>query len=927
MELLPYLGNAGIEALDSLYQHYLENPAAVPNEWRRFFEGFQFAQSSANGHTVSARAAEPGTTVGEREIAVLNLINAYRMRGHLFTRTNPVRERRHYRPTLDLENFGLSDQDLETVYASGCELGLGPTTLREILECLQQTYCRSIGAEYQYIHDPETVRWWQTTMESTRNRPRFSRDAQHQILRKLAEAVLLEHFLHGKFVGQKRFSLEGVEAAIPALDALIDRGSALGVQEFVIGMAHRGRLNVLANILGKSFEQIVAEFKGNGFEDTSFDGDVKYHLGYCNHYTLPNGRRVQLTLLPNPSHLEAVDPVVEGTVRARLDHGYGGNSDAICPVLLHGDASIAGQGVVYEVLQMSQLDGYGTGGTIHLVLNNQLGFTTHYLDGRSSTYCTDVAKVTRSPVLHVNADDVEAVVFTMHLAIAYRQKFHRDVFIDLLGYRKHGHNEGDEPRFTQPVLYKLIEQHAHPLAIYREQLQQGGEWTAADLDAVEQACRERLDRAFARAKETPTVGPHGLTPVAPWEEASPEHDAPRAEEGWEGMRTPTDAEVAQSPDTGVADGRLRALGEAMLTIPPDVTPFRKIEKLFEDRRRLLHDGERLDWALGEWLAYATLLDEGIGVRISGQDCERGTFSHRHAVITVKDSEEEFVPLRHLHEGQGPFEIYNSPLSEYGVLGFEYGYALASPQTLVIWEAQFGDFMNGAQIIIDQYLAAAETKWQRMNGLVLFLPHGHEGQGPEHSSARVERFLTLCADNYLQVANCTTPANFFHLLRRQMHRDFRRPLVVFTPKSLLRHPQCVSPLDDFARGGFREVIDDATDDPRRIRRVLCCSGKIYYELLAYRTEYARHEVAIVRLEQLSPFPRCQLDRLVQRYQAAETWSWVQEEPINMGAAAFLQREWGGMPLTMVARRGRASPATGFPSHHAQQQIAVIQEAFT
>ncbi len=902
MDRLTFLGNAEPAVIEDLYRQYRENPFHVDQGWRSFFDGFHFARGFDGIGLPTQIAPEVS-----KEARVLNLINGYRMRGHLFTKTNPVRERRKYHPTLDIEHFGLTSADLDTVFEAGSEIGLGPAPLRAIVEALQQTYCRAIGAEFKYVHDPETVKWFEQRMESTRNLPQFSGDEKRQILQRIMHAVMFEHFMHSTFVGQKRFSLEGVEALIPALNSVILRGSELGIEEFVFGMAHRGRLNVLANVLGKKFEDIFSEFEGIGYEDETIDGDVKYHMGFAADPVLPSLRQVHLSLLPNPSHLEAVDPVVEGVVRANLDQHYHGDPNRIVPILIHGDASIAGQGVVYEVIQMSHLRGYGTGGTIHLVVNNQLGFTTHYLDARSSTYCTDVAKVTRSPVFHVNADDAEAVVFTVQMALEYRQKFHRDVFIDLLGYRKHGHNEGDEPRFTQPVLYKIIERHPDLLQLYSRRLIDDGVIDAATVEHMESEFQNHLEAAVESAKRK------GRPPVPPY-----------FGRHWQGMSRPTESEMLQSPVTGVPEAVLRPLADKMLEIPPEIPVFRKIRRLFADRQTMVQEGKAIDWAVAETMAYATLLTEGTSVRISGQDCERGTFSHRHAVLTLEDAEEKYVPLQHLSPNQALFEIYNSHLSEYAVLGFEYGYTMATPRRLVIWEAQFGDFANGAQIIIDQFVSCGEAKWQRMNGLVLFLPHGYEGQGPEHSSARPERFLSLCANHNMQVVNCTTPANLFHLLRRQMIRNFRRPLVVLTPKSLLRHPGCVSPWQDFTSGAFREIIDDAQVQPKDVRKVLLCSGKVYYDLLDARAKQQRHDVAIVRLEQLYPLAVDQLRAAIERYGQAP-WTWVQEEPINMGAWNFLLRKWDLCPLGVVARKETETPASGFSKQHQAQQEHLMTQA--
>ena len=897
------IGNISPELMDEMYRQYLVNPDSVDASWKQFFLGFDFAR---------ARFGDETDVVPEKvdkEFKVINLINGYRSRGHLFTRTNPVRERRKYQPTLALENFGLASSDLETVFSAGQELGIGPAKLKDIVAHLDETYCQSVGAEYKYIRNPEIINWLQSRMEGSKNRQAFTIDEKKRILTKLNEAVAFENFLHTKFTGQKRFSLEGAESAIPALDAVIDAGAELGIKEFVLGMAHRGRLNVLANILGKSYEDIFAEFEGKEFDENAFDGDVKYHLGFSTDVETMHKKKVHLSLTPNPSHLETVDPIVEGIVRAKLDETPDYTVNSIAPILIHGDAAIAAQGIVYEVIQMSLLKGYSTGGTIHLVINNQVGFTTNYTDARSSTYCTDIGKVTLSPVFHVNGDDVEALIYTIRLAMEYRQTFHQDVFIDILCYRKYGHNEGDEPRFTQPLLYKEIAKHLNPREIYNQKLLSEGIVEANLAKEMEKSFKDllqsNLDNSKLREK----------TKVTPFMEGR-----------WSEFRLSTPADFEQSPVTAVDKKTITAIAEKITSLPSDKQFFNKIVRLFDDRKQMMKEPGRLDWAMGELLAYATLMNEGYPVRVSGQDVERGTFSHRHAVIRLEDSEEQYVPLSNISDKQAPFYIYNSLLSEYGVLGFEYGYAFASPDSLVIWEAQFGDFGNGAQIIIDQYLSSAEDKWRRMNGLVMLLPHGYEGQGAEHSSARLERFLQLCAEYNMQIANCTTPANFFHLLRRQMHRDFRKPLVVFTPKSLLRHPKCVSTVADLTKGGFQEVIDDATANAKSIRRVVFCSGKVYYDLLERQEADKESGVAVVRIEQLYPFPQNQLDAIVTKYKNATELVWLQEEPENMGAWSFLLRTWTNAELKVIAREASASPATGSHKQHDKEQHLLVDKAF-
>ncbi len=896
-----YLSNADIGYIDALYEDYKQDPDSVDFGWRKFFEGFELGQQKSSG---SISVSDDML----KEINVLNLIKGYRTRGHLFTKTNPVRERRKYLPTLALQNFGLSESDLDKVFNAGVELGIGPATLRNIVKHLEATYCESIGAEYVYIRDPEKIKWLQDKMESTRNQPNFSIDQKRQILKKLNQAVVFENFLHTKFVGQKRFSLEGAETVIPALDAVINAGAELGIQEYVIGMAHRGRLNVLANIMGKTYNDIFKEFEGKVSEgDGLFEGDVKYHLGYSTEYKNHAGKKIKLTLSPNPSHLEAVNPVVEGITRAKLDNDYKGDVDKICPILIHGDASLAGQGVVYEVQQMSGLKAYQTGGTVHVVINNQIGFTTNFADGRTSTYCTDVAKVTLCPVFHVNGDDVEAVVYAVNMAMEYRQKFDTDVYVDLLGYRKYGHNEGDEPRFTQPLLYKLIEQHPNPREIYKSKLASSGAIEASLAKEMEQGFRQMLQERLNESKES------GLGKVTNFIASY-----------WKGLGIAHKEDFQiPSPNTKVTQKLYKEQAEKLTDIPKDFKPINKIQKLFGDRKAMIKN-DSYDWAMGELMAYATLNNEGYDVRMSGQDCERGTFSHRHAVIKREDSEEVYIPLKNLGN-KGKFEIYNSLLSEYAVLGFEYGYALATPNCLTIWEAQFGDFGNGAQIIIDQFISSAGAKWKTPNGLVMLLPHGQEGQGPEHSSARLERFLQLCANYNMQVAYPSTPANYFHLLRRQLHRNFRIPLIVMTPKSLLRHPLCVSNLKDFTTGGFVELIDDTTVKPTQVKRVLFCTGKLYYELLAKKIADKRNDIAIVRIEQLYPLPEEQMAAIRKKYNKAQYY-WVQEEPKNQGAWTFLLRSEDSFSMKLVSRKSSASSASGFSKVFAKEQADILAEAF-
>jgi 2-oxoglutarate dehydrogenase E1 component len=907
MNKLSYLSNANSAYIDSLYHSYKEDPDSVDFGWQKFFEGFDFGRGSEAG-VVSAETPDHFL----KEIKVLNLINGYRQRGHLFTKTNPVRERRAYFPGKELVTFGLDDSDLETVFNAGVEVGIGPAKLKDILALVEQTYCQSIGVEYKYVRNPEKLKWFELRMESERNTPNFAIETKKRILAKLNEAVVFENFLGTKFLGQKRFSLEGAEAVIPALDSVIQKGAELGIEEFVIGMAHRGRLNVLANIMHKTYKDIFSEFEGKGFDvNTPFGGDVKYHMGYSTDVKTDSGKSVHLSLCPNPSHLETVDSVVQGMVRSKIDFKYEGGYNRIAPILIHGDASLAGQGITYEVLQMAKLDGYKTGGSIHLVINNQVGFTTNYKDARSSTYCTDLAKVTLSPVFHVNGDDVEAIVYAINMAVEYRQKYHNDVFIDILCYRRYGHNEADEPKFTQPLLYKAIETHANPREIYNQKLLEQGTVDANLAKEMEKDFRALLQERLNEAKEDQTYSAvHQIFGGS-----------------WKGLKLAKPGAIAIPVNTKVSSKTMLTLAKAISTLPTNKKFFKKIEKLFDERRKM-SDSKVFDWAMGELLAYGTLLQEGFRVRISGQDVERGTFSHRHAVLTLEDSEEEYIPLAQLNNDSAKFEIYNSHLSEYGVLGFEYGYALANPMALTIWEAQFGDFVNGAQIIIDQFITSAETKWQRSNGLVMLLPHGFEGQGPEHSSGRIERFMEACADDNIQVVNCTTPANFFHVLRRQLKRNFRKPLVVFTPKSLLRSAQCVSKLEEFTDGKFNEVIDDQFVKTADVKRVLFCSGKIYYDLLEKQQTDKRKDVAVVRLEQLYPMPYDQLEAIQSKYKNATEFVWVQEEPENMGAWPYISRKFRNSSLNfeLISRKESSSTATGYAKQHIAQQLYIVACAF-
>ncbi|MDN3491950.1 2-oxoglutarate dehydrogenase E1 component [Winogradskyella bathintestinalis] len=894
MDKYSFLNAAHTAYFADLYDQYLKNPDSVEPSWRAFFQGYDFGSENygLDGEIVDGVSTQIPEQL-QKEFQVLKLIDGYRSRGHLFTKTNPVRARRKYAPTLEIENFGLSKSDLQTVFSAGEVLGLGSSaTLQKIIDHLEKVYCESIGVEYMYIRKPAEIQWIQNKLNVNDNHPNFSKDEKKKILRKLNEAVSFENFLHTKYVGQKRFSLEGGEALIPALDALIENASEYDVKEFVMGMAHRGRLSTLTNIFGKSAKDIFSEFDGKDYEQEIFDGDVKYHLGWTSDRVTDNGKKININIAPNPSHLETVGAVVEGITRAKQDDKYPDNPSQVLPIIVHGDAAIAGQGLVYELIQMAKLDGYKTGGTIHIVVNNQIGFTTNYLDARSSTYCTDVGKVTLSPVLHVNADDVEAVVHATLFALHFRMKFKRDVFIDMLGYRKYGHNEGDEPKFTQPLLYKAIAKHSNPRDIYAERLLSEG---VIDKDFVSKIEKEYKDKLEEKLEDSRKIEKTEITPFMQNE--------------WVDFKTAEEDKMMLPVDTTYPKEGLKKITEAISSLPKDKKFIRKIQRLIESRETMYNE-DRLDWAMAEHLAYGSILLEGNDVRISGQDVERGTFSHRHAVVKVEDSEEEIILHNSISDKQGRFFIYNSLLSEYGVVGFDYGYAMASPITLTIWEAQFGDFSNGAQIMLDQYISAAEDKWKLQNGLVMLLPHGYEGQGAEHSSARMERYLQLCAKDNMFVADCTTPANMFHLLRRQMKADYRKPLIVFTPKSLLRHPKVVSTVDEFANGGFQMLIDDANAEVNKVKTLVFLTGKFYYDLLEEQEKLGRDDVALVRIEQLFPLPADDIRNILKKYNNADDIVWAQEEPRNMGAYSYLLLNLDEAKQFRVAsRRPYGAPAAG------------------
>ncbi len=915
MDKYSFLNAAHTAFFAELYDQYLQSPDSVEPSWRAFFQGFDFGLENADGsgETIYVEKETQGTIAVpenvQKEFQVVRLIDAYRTRGHLFTKTNPVRERRKYTPTLALENFGLSQSDLNTVFNAGEIIGIGPNTLSNIVVHLEKIYCDAIGIEYMYIRNPEEREWIQSRVNFNTNRTKFSADQKKHILKKLNQAVSFENFLHTKYVGQKRFSLEGGESLIPALDALVEKAADLGVKEFVMGMAHRGRLSTLTNIFGKSPKDIFSEFDGKDYEEAVFDGDVKYHLGWTSKRKTDSGKDINMNIAPNPSHLETVGAVVEGITRAKQDRHYQENTSAVLPIVVHGDAAVAGQGLVYEIVQMAKLDGYKTGGTIHIVVNNQIGFTTNYLDARSSTYCTDVGKVTLSPVLHVNADDAEAVVHAANFALDFRMTFKRDVFIDLLGYRKYGHNEGDEPRFTQPKLYKAIAKHKNPRDIYAAKLIEEGIIDKDYVATLEKEYKASLEEELEDSrKQEKTV----ITPFM--------------QDEWAGFERVQEDKMMDVVDTTYPKDKLTEIAEIITNLPSDKKFLRKIERVVKQRHEMFFEKDQLDWAMGELLAYGALLKEGYDVRMSGQDVERGTFSHRHAVIKVEDSEEEVLLLNNLNGDQGDFYIYNSLLSEYGVLGFDYGYAMASPDTLTIWEAQFGDFSNGAQIMIDQYISSAEDKWKLQNGIVMLLPHGYEGQGAEHSSARMERYLQLCAKDNMFVADVTTPANMFHLLRRQMKAKYRKPLVVFTPKSLLRHPKVLSSVEEFTSGSFQTIIDDPDAKAKDVKSLVFCTGKFYYDLLEEKEKQGRNDVALVRIEQLFPLPVAEMDKIIKKYKADEV-VWAQEEPRNMGALSHMLMHYdGAKSFRFASRRPYGAPAAGSATRSKRRHQEVIDYVF-
>ena len=933
MDKYSFLNAANTQFFADLYDQYVENPDSVEASWRAFFQGFDFARENygedffeeevvlaqsqsrevSTPVVASAQVSLPISDKVEKELRVLNLIKAYQQRAHLFAKISPITQRPSYEPALAIENFGLTQADLNTVFDAAKELQLQPSPLSLIIKKLEDTFTQSIGIEFDYIESFKVKEWIQNKLYAADFLKDFTKEEKVRILQKLAESTALENFFHNKYVGQKRFSLEGNEAVIPAIDALIElAANEKDVKEVVIGMAHRGRLNMLINILGKNLQDVFSEFDGKDYENPEFDGDVKYHLGLTSLRTTTKGKEVLLNLAPNPSHLETVASVLEGIARAKQDIHYADKPSQVLPIVIHGDAAVAGQGIVYEVMQMERLKGYTTHGTVHVVINNQIGFTTNPSDSRSTTYCTDIAKGFQAPVLHVNSDDTEAVVRAFLFALDYRMAFGTDVFIDVIGYRKYGHNEGDEPRFTQPSLYKLIGTHKNPTVIYTEKLVNQGVITPKEIEAYEENYRNHLDTELeaSRLKDLTIINPF-------------------MQNEWQGFdHIASQQDMLLRVDTSFSREKLDQLAALITVLPEDKKFINKISKIIKERNNLYFEQQKVDWGLAEHLAFATLLSEGHDVRISGEDVGRGTFSHRHAVIKTEDTEEEIIPLSRIKElGGGTFRSFNSLLSEYGVLGFEYGYALTTPQTLTIWEAQFGDFANGAQIMIDQYISCGEDKWKNQSGLVMLLPHGYEGQGAEHSSARLERYLQLCASQNMFVTNCTTPANIYHLLRRQLKAPFRKPVIACSPKSLLRHPLVISSIEELTNGYFQEVIDDAQVNPQEVRTLVFCSGRFYYDLLAEREKLNRQDFALVRIEQLFPLPVEQLKEVIARYPNVTDYVWAQEDPKNMGAYAYMLMNFDLVKWRLAAMNAYAAPAPGSPARHKARHQEAINKVFS
>ncbi|MBT4792396.1 MAG: 2-oxoglutarate dehydrogenase E1 component [Halobacteriovoraceae bacterium] len=894
--------------IDSMYEAYKKDSSDVDESWQMFFRGFEYKLDDESITQAGSPQPEISSSDMVKEFNVFRLVQAYRARGHLLSDTNPIRKRKDRNAKLELAEYNLQESDLETTFNCGHFLDLGgPKKLKDILDYIKRVYCYKVGIEYYHSNNTEIRRWVRNKFETEFHTINLPMEKKKRVLHKLNQASVFENFLQTKYIGQKRFSLEGGESTIPALDALINHGAKLGIKEFVFGMAHRGRLNVLANTIGKSYGFIFKEFEPGGNEQHTGGGDVKYHQGYSSIVRTTDDKEVYLKLMHNPSHLECVAPVALGYARAQSDIRYAKNTDAIIPIMIHGDAAVAGQGIVYETLQMAELPAYQCGGAIHFIINNQIGFTTDWHDARSSHYSCSIARTLDAPILHVNGDDPESVVYAVEFAIEFRQKFKTDIFVDMVCYRKHGHNEGDEPKYTQPHLYGLIQKQKNPRQMYLDSLVGWNQITKEEAKEMEKAFKQMLSDRFNDVKDD----------TLPQKVKGPHTE-------WLDLTWAKSEDFERSPVTGVDRKILDHIMNKMTSSPQDFNVLKKAAKIINDRKNA-YETDKLDWAICELLAYGSLLNEGNNVRFSGQDVIRGTFSHRMSKLFDEKTNAPYCGLAHLTDKQGEFKIYNSHLSEYAVLAFEYGYSLASPRSLNIWEAQFGDFSNTAQVIFDQFISAGEVKWERMSGLTVLLPHGYEGQGPEHSSCRPERYLQLCAQENMIVCVPSTPANMFHLLRRQQSFNFRKPLIIITPKSLLRSPKCISKVSDLETGSFQEIIDDLTI--QKARRTLFCSGKIYYDLLTYREENNIDDIALVRVDQLYPFPKNQIQSLLTKYQDSE-FIWVQEEPINMGYWEHLiTRQFEiFMNFKVIARPMSATPATGHSAVHKNEQLNIVKEAF-
>ncbi|MGC9450824.1 MAG: 2-oxoglutarate dehydrogenase E1 component [Oceanipulchritudo sp.] len=912
MKNLSFANRWNADLIDEKYAQWRETPESMDPSWRAFFEGFVLGTDSAGNGSTTAAADTDAESATIKQARFTGAIYAYRSIGHTQANVNPLLKEVPVNPRLTLERLGFTEEDLDEVYWTGNFLDGTRMSVRELIRRMKEIYCGTVGIEYLHIQETPERRWLQARLEPKEGHSSLGKDRKHRILDRLIKAEEFEHFLHRNYVGQKRFGLEGAETLVAAIDTLIEDGPRAGLREIVMGMAHRGRLNMLANVFRKSYDYIFHEFSENFLPDTRHgDGDVKYHLGYESTVKNTRGEPMRLFLAANPSHLEAVNPVVEGRARARQRIlGDIPERKKVLPVLIHGDAAFSGQGIVAEILNFSQLPGYGTGGTIHFVINNQIGFTTDPSEARSSLYCTDVAKMIEAPIFHVNGDDPEAVVRTMETALEYRQRFGKDVVIDMYCYRRHGHNESDEPAFTQPTLYQKIKDHPTVCEIYSRQLLEEKVLTEEEVKKIRDLRQGDLQHFYDKQKAMEAKGEH---PVK--EEA---------------VRTYQPGYAFKDIQTAVPREKLETVAKALTRVPEDFNLNPKIRRQLKGKLENFRNDEGIDWAFAEALAWGTLMLEGYHVRLSGQDSVRGTFSQRHAIFFDAKTREKYVPLMEMEGRKGTLCVHNSLLSEAAVLGFDYGYSLDFPDMLCMWEAQFGDFVNGAQVIIDQFIASSESKWQRVSGLVMLLPHGYEGQGPEHSSARLERFLQLCAEDNIQVANISTPAQFFHVLRRQMHRTFRKPLVIMSPKSLLRHKEAVSPIRDFTDKCFHSILPDENPDIKTASRVILCSGKIYYELLAHRRENEKNDTAIVRIEQFYPFNRDLLAGILKPYGKFKTLVWCQEEPENMGAWRFLLpclEEATGRKPVYAGRDAAASPAVGSLAAHKIEQKQLIEDAFT